>query len=226
MILVRFTQTPPGGGFGRQLRRRGCMRKGAALQDGFDHSPLTSLRSMGAVPFAVCKPVAQDGPRMDKSNLVRQAMTEGKTEAPNRGFGSALLGCPARYRERCSGIYLVGLIASSQFNFSTTAESIYKICPVCRILRGYAAIDRLSSESASICLQSHIALIGDAIDCNLSGKYRRNKCAIRITYDLKVNRSGFMVINLKATKIGLMVPSKCRSGHKTENANSRKYLHS
>ena len=67
MILVRFTQTPPGGGFGRQLRRRGCMRKGAALQDGFDHSPLTSLRSMGAVPLAVCKPVAQGGPRVDKS---------------------------------------------------------------------------------------------------------------------------------------------------------------
>ncbi len=58
MILVRFTQTPPDGGFGRRLRRRGCMGKGAALQDGFDHSPLTSLRSMGAVPFAVCKPVA------------------------------------------------------------------------------------------------------------------------------------------------------------------------
>lgn len=58
MILVRFTQTPPEGGFGRQLRRRGCVGKGAALQDGFDHSPLTSLRSMGAVPFAVCKPVA------------------------------------------------------------------------------------------------------------------------------------------------------------------------
>ena len=58
MILVRFTQTPPDGGFGRRLRRRWCVGKGAALQDGFDHSPLTSLRSMGAVPFAVCKPVA------------------------------------------------------------------------------------------------------------------------------------------------------------------------
>ena len=30
MILVRFTQTPPGGGFGRRLRRRWCVGKGAA----------------------------------------------------------------------------------------------------------------------------------------------------------------------------------------------------
>ena len=87
MILVHFTQTPPGGGFGRRLCRRWCMGKGAALQDGFDHSPLTSLRSMGAVPLAVCKPVAQGGPRVDKSNLVRQAMPEKRQKLLKKPLG-------------------------------------------------------------------------------------------------------------------------------------------
>ena len=76
MILVRFTQTPPDGGFGRRLRRRGGVGEGAALQDGFDHSSLTSLRSMGAVPLVICKPVTERWPRVDKSSLDKDVRRE------------------------------------------------------------------------------------------------------------------------------------------------------